>query len=293
MSERSNHGPRQDGISPETALPFKVRNRGRVRRVRYHSTRGTHHGDAMLTLVVGGTGYYRRHRHSQTVRAGMLGLVLPGHDPGILLADRHDPYDHFYCRFAGTEALRAAGRIVGPDRDEPFTRRADWQELADVFHRMMRSKGASADTRPERMTPVDAVLAELLALLEWPRAAATSQRITRSRLVRYMEEHISEAPDLGRMASFFAVSKSHLCRTAKPMLDGTIHRHWVAMRMAWARTLLEDDAFSVADVGRLVGYKDPFYFSKAFKQETGQSPRAWRSGKTPLRGASDREARGT
>lgn len=51
----------------------------------------------------------------------------------------------------------------------------------------------------------------------------------------------------------------------------------ISIRMSKARELLDNEAFSVADVAQLVGYENPLYFSRIFKKAVGMPPTEYRS----------------
>ncbi|MBQ4117176.1 MAG: AraC family transcriptional regulator, partial [Clostridia bacterium] len=42
------------------------------------------------------------------------------------------------------------------------------------------------------------------------------------------------------------------------------------------RMLVEDEKLSISDISVAVGYKDPLYFSRIFKKQTGVSPTEYR-----------------
>jgi len=47
-----------------------------------------------------------------------------------------------------------------------------------------------------------------------------------------------------------------------------------------ARDLLRDSTLSLTDIAYELGYSDPAHFSRAFRRETGKSPRDWRADET-------------
>lgn len=51
----------------------------------------------------------------------------------------------------------------------------------------------------------------------------------------------------------------------------------ISIRMSKARELLDNEAFSIADVAQLVGYENPLYFSRIFKKAVGMPPTEYRS----------------
>jgi AraC-like DNA-binding protein len=50
------------------------------------------------------------------------------------------------------------------------------------------------------------------------------------------------------------------------------------IRIAAARSMLENTNLQISEIAFAVGFEDPYYFSRFFKKETGASPRAFRNG---------------
>lgn len=259
---------------PPTALPYRVRTVGRNRGQPYHSTLGTYHDDWMLTLVLSGRGTYRCRDGVLPVGPGDVGLVPPDGDVGVLMAVPEEPYDHIYCRFAGAEAIRTAERISEAHNRRPFFQIDTFDVVAETARRMCAA-GERPGRVPERCIPLDAMLAYLLAQLDCP-PPSRHPPIAADSLLDYMHDHLSEAADLDRMAAAFDVSKSHLCRRARRLLGDTLVRTWMTIRIDWARTLLLDTSLTVAEIGRRVGFSDPFYFSRTFRTRVGTPPSRWR-----------------
>ncbi|MEM6551001.1 MAG: AraC family transcriptional regulator [Planctomycetota bacterium] len=273
---------------PPTALPYRIRTAGHIYQQPLHSTRGTHHHDAMLTLVVAGRGVYHPSTTSAiTVKAGMVGLVLPAThhgpaDPGILLADPDDPYEHFYCRFAGDLALHTAARLADRHPEPFFTRHDAADALAPLFARLVKLQlkqpglTQNADDELDTLTPAEAVLAQLLAILEH-NPTDDPPPLTAEALRGYLQDRTADRFDLEHAAAHFDVSASHLCRKAKALLGRTLQQEAQALKLDWAKVLLTESAMPIAEVARRVGYTDPLYFSRVFSRAFHQSPTEHRS----------------
>jgi len=263
-------------VPPPTRLPYRVHSVGRMYDNPRHSTLGTYHDDVMVTLFLGGKGWYRWKGEELEVLPGMVGVVLPRRSVGVLMSDADDPYDHFWCRFAGREALATARRISKRYGGAPFFPYERWSEWADSFRLLESAWNArEPSVGEERTRPVDGLLAYLLSLLDEPPPAA-EKNLTAERLRRYMHDRLAEAANLDLMAAHFNVSKPHLCRSAKSLLGNTLHHIWQEMKMEWARVLLRESRLSIAQVAQRVGFEDPFYFSKVFRAYAGKSPSEWR-----------------
>jgi len=258
---------------PPSALPYEIYALGRISNNPHHVTLGTYHDDAMLTLFLSGRGRYSFPGGAVEVGRGVVGLVLPGPDVGMLTADPPDPYDHFFCRFGGTEAMKVAGRVHREHAaGAPFFRWQRWQEGAELF-RLMTSV---PNPLGSRLRPSEGILAQLLAMLD-SQFTPIRQPLTEGYLRQYLQEHLSAPPGLDAMAEHFSVSKCHLCRRGRQMLGDTVHSVWSSMKLDWAKLLLADPSITISQVAERVGYPDPFYFSRVFRAGTGLSPSRWRA----------------
>jgi AraC-like DNA-binding protein len=82
---------------------------------------------------------------------------------------------------------------------------------------------------------------------------------------------------LADLGAAHGVSAAHLCRLFQRFAGVSPYQLLVRLKMAHAAALLLDGRRLVRDVGPLVGYDDPYHFSKAFKRVYGLSPRAFRA----------------
>ena len=267
-------------VSVPTQLAYRIRTFGRIRNQPYHSTHGTHGNDLMLTVVRAGRGTYLQGTDRIDVLPGMVGMVLPGDDVGILMADADDPYDHVYCRFAGDQAMAVAGRILKRYDGQPFFDPQQSQMVMQLIQQMLSlhhrhiNESQQSDSHPP--TPMEGLLACLLAVLEQPDVSVEGKGLNAAQLRRYLHDHLAEPLSLDHMADYFRISKEHLCRVAKTALGMTIGSQAAQLKIDWACVLLHQQKMSITEVGRRVGYLDPLYFSKVFRKQMGVSPRQWR-----------------
>lgn len=261
-----------------TRLSYRVRTLDRVREHPYHNSMGTYYEDAMLVVVVSGKGLYYKGRVTQELQPGTVGLII-GHvglDPGVMTANLNDPYDHFFCRFTGHEALAHARNIVKNRQGAAYVHEPKWRELANIFERAMAIGRVIDHGQPrEHLIRQDACLMEALVLLD-NNPDHEPQGLTKATLVAYLQDHIAMPASLDPMAEHFNISKSYLCRQAKEILGVPLHQYWTYLKMEWAKTLLRQPGVTISQTARHVGFNDPLHFSKAFRQRAGMSPRQWR-----------------
>lgn len=84
---------------------------------------------------------------------------------------------------------------------------------------------------------------------------------------------------LNDLAEKYAVSISNLSGIIKRETGMTFTEHLAKRRVKKAEQLLKNEKYSVAEVGKLVGYHDYYYFTKWFKKLTGVTPSKYRSGR--------------
>ncbi len=97
------------------------------------------------------------------------------------------------------------------------------------------------------------------------------------RAIELMNERRSDTKlNLARIARHARVSSSHLVRLFQNSLGVSPMRHLTELRIRHAQHLLERSPLTIKEVAFLVGFSDQLYFSRVFRQETGQAPTAYR-----------------
>lgn len=94
---------------------------------------------------------------------------------------------------------------------------------------------------------------------------------------QYIRVHYCKEIKLHQLAAQFHVSASHLSRTFKQQFGENVTDYIVRLRISRAKLLLMNLEHKISWVANQVGYQDEKYFSKAFKQFEGVSPKEFRS----------------
>ena len=79
--------------------------------------------------------------------------------------------------------------------------------------------------------------------------------------------------DISAMSRFCNLSTDYFSHQFKTLTGYAPVQYLNRLRIEKAKELLLTEDLSVSEVAALVGYKDPLYFSKAFKKATGSSPK--------------------
>lgn len=92
---------------------------------------------------------------------------------------------------------------------------------------------------------------------------------------------LSNPPSASEAAEIAALSMPYFCRFFKAK-TGINYSSWLrGVRIARATRLLVESNASILEVAQAVGYESPRSFQRAFKQEVGTTPTAFRSKLSP------------
>lgn len=121
-------------------------------------------------------------------------------------------------------------------------------------------------------------LGNVTAVVEMSRKAEAENLAERERLhpaFSYIEKNFTKDIALGEMAELCHMSENYFSRLFGRVTGTTFPRYINGLRIARAKELLLSGALKVNAIAYEVGYDDPAYFVRKFKQFTGMSPTEW------------------
>lgn len=92
----------------------------------------------------------------------------------------------------------------------------------------------------------------------------------------YIEIHYSESLTLEGVAEIVGLSPFYLSKLFKDRFGMTFIDYLTEVRITHAKNQLMDQGKSFKEICYAIGYKDPNYFSRVFKKQTGTSPTEFR-----------------
>jgi AraC-like DNA-binding protein len=98
-----------------------------------------------------------------------------------------------------------------------------------------------------------------------------------SKLINYLEDHLTENFKLDELAEKAGYSKYHLNRIFAEVVGCTIGRYIMRRRLTEAARLLLSTKQPIIDIAMQVGYESQQAFTFAFKQLYEESPQVYRS----------------
>lgn len=90
---------------------------------------------------------------------------------------------------------------------------------------------------------------------------------------RYINEHYTEKLALTEIAEVLNISAGHLSITFKKFTGTTLSDYIAYVKIEHAKELIDTHRYLMYEISDLLGFDNPYYFSKVFKKVTGISPR--------------------
>ena len=236
----------------------------------------------LLHHVLSGKGVYLCREERYELSAGDTFLVYP--DTTIhYCADSQEPWEYIWVGFSGLDAAACVARTdFTPDAPVYYGR--DSGEIRALMEGVYRSYGVSAWEELE----MTARLYSLLAFLTRTAKARPESRQDvpdcAQMAAEYIINHYEEPITVEGLAAYAAVSHSSLYRRFVKRFQISPKRFLLEYRIERACALLSTTNCSIQEVATSVGFEDPFYFSRAFKDVKGFSPRQYAQQTRPGRG---------
>lgn len=95
-------------------------------------------------------------------------------------------------------------------------------------------------------------------------------------LRRVIDDHYKQAWSVGRYVDLLATTPHLLDKAAREVFGQSVKDLVLDRRLLEAKRLLKFTIRSVEDIGREIGFEDPAYFSRFFRNRAGEAPAAWR-----------------
>ncbi|NQU41471.1 MAG: helix-turn-helix domain-containing protein [Lentisphaerae bacterium] len=205
------------------------------------------------------------------------------------------------CMFAeegAWERVRVRGEALGIDLealrqayvDLPHVTPAQQEMLLSIMNALgialnmlLENRELKAQAGTEEPPGGPEVLRAYLKNTEWTQVTADSDDAPKSGvplLVRVACALVQQRPELPLTVKELSAAAHVTPNYFSTLFHGHIGMPFIeyqtSIRIERAEKLLGDVTLNISDIARQVGYEDPGYFTRRFRQRTGLSPRQWR-----------------
>ena len=104
-----------------------------------------------------------------------------------------------------------------------------------------------------------------------------------SRVILYMQDHLTETINVQQLADMVYVSKSYLSRAFKQKTGLSLMEYLNSLRMEAAKAMLAASNMNTEEIAYRTGYHSTKFFYRAFRAYTGMSTREYRKSESETR----------
>ena len=228
--------------------------------------------------------FYIQYLMGGNMRAVSDGKLVKMEEGDFILYYPHTPYYYegseasyyYWVHFTGSETLRLCqscqlenGKIYKP---------GPRKRLVSTFERMFQDFIIR-----DKYFEISLGQSLIKLILDAARLIAEGSGETEddrmNRIIAAIHKNISEEISVSSLAEEEYISEGHLRALFHKRYGMSPKQYITALRISSAKQLLEDSNMTITEVAEQVGIRDPLYFSRFFRQETGLSPKMYRNKK--------------
>ena len=228
-----------------------------------------------IHFVLSGQGYFYMNNRKYTLKAGQC-FFIPPVTSSLYKAEPSDPWTYIWICFNGENAPILCEHCH-------LTEETPVQQLNSVlpYQETILEMMAHPQLTPSSEAYIQSGLYRIIAMLEEEfHASYTTMESNENFYITQAVDYIKKSPlqniTVTDVADYLHISRSHLYGLFKKHLGTTPQAFLTSAKIINARELLTITDIPVSSVAFSCGYQNPFAFSRAFKKETGMTPREYR-----------------
>ena len=233
--------------------------------------------DNILFYCVQGKGYYTLDGHTFTFNPNQYVIVPATDKPLVYWSDTEDPWSIYWVHFT-SDALQAFNRAyhIVPEQGPQYIPHNEkgiriWEEMYENL-----SRGYS----PENLMNTNLCLYHLIATFVFSQQQNQNSSSPEKAIIRetidYMKNNLDKTIRIEDFADLNKYSVSHFSKLFRLTTGMSPIEYFIHLKMQKACQLLYTEDSRVKQIAALLGYDDPYYFSRLFKKYMNTSPETYR-----------------
>ena len=229
-----------------------------------------------LFYCVDGQGWYELDNQRYEVRPNEF-FILPQNRPHAYGSSVDHPWTIYWIHFGGA-ALGELNKIQAIEKHFKPTYIKNNEEIISVFNKIYKTLqlGYSIDN----LLFANMCLSQFLTMFVYNfrhfESSASEKLDCVDNAILYMREHINENIPLSDLSKHYNYSVSRFSNLFKKKTGYAPIDYFLQMKMQKACQQLDFSNQSVKEVAFSMGFDDPYYFSKRFRNIIGVSPKKYR-----------------
>ena len=212
-----------------------------------------------------------------SIKSGQGFMIFPNQIT-TYISDRDLPWEYVWIEFDGLR-VKEALQIAGLSLDNPVYH-ARFKDLREDMQNEMLYLATHGNSTPFHL------IGHLYLFFDFMLRSITPEHTTNGKklsnyyireAITYIEQNFHNDISVEDIASVCGLNRSYFGKIFRESIGKTPQEFLLTYRMIKATELLKLTNLSIEDIGKAVGYENPFHFSRAFKNIYNVSPRTWRN----------------
>lgn len=232
--------------------------------------------DYQLLYVASGKAHFFFGKEEQIVTAGHMVLYLPRQEQHYEYYAKDKP-EVYWVHFTGGQVKKILSHFEIPTTGNVFYSGAPsaYQELFKEMIRELQTCRVGFEELLEMYLRQLFLMIQRVRIEQKPTVNTFIQEEMEYAL-HYFREHWNESIVIEDYAQTRGMSVSWFLRNFKQTTNTSPMQFILTLRINNAVHLLESTNYNVTEIGAIVGYDNPLYFSRIFKKQIGVSPSDYR-----------------
>jgi len=249
-------------------------------RARFHF-RERPEGSSQYILIhcVDGSGWVRLEKLRRKITKGQF-FIIPAGFSHAYGADISNPWSIYWMHFSGESsfAFADAGFAVRLSESAESTRYNDRIRLfEEIYHTL--SHGYSLENLEYASICIWHYLGSFFYLQQFERSIDTNLHAPVEKVIRYMQNRLTDHVSLNDMAVYAGFSVSHFSLLFRKKTTRSPVEYFLGLKMQRACQMLDFTDMNIKEIASGLAFNDPFYFSRLFRKMIGISPAEYRKNK--------------
>lgn len=261
----------------DLSVPLRINSCGVYRmekRPLFYTMRPLGRADYQLLYIAYGKAYFTYSEEEIEVSAGHMVLYRPGQAQKYSYHAKNRT-EVYWIHFTGSQVDPVLSQTGF--ENYPILYTGIFSEYQTLFTEIIRELQMNRTCFKELM-PL--YLQQLLLLirrrmLEGP-GEQSRMRQEIERAAEYFNENYTQPLEIEAYAKNQHMSICWFIRSFKHYMGMTPLKYLTAIRINRAKELLEGSDYTITEISDMIGYENPLYFSRVFKNATGHPPREYR-----------------
>jgi AraC-like DNA-binding protein len=230
--------------------------------------------DYILLYSLGGKGYVENRAGRMELQTNQF-IIIPPHLFHRYQADLNHPWTLYWVHFS-SDKLKEFNTDFKAERFYTPTELRFNQNIIDVWIQMFSSLANGYNF--SNISYANLCLYRFLSFFLFPNTKYSLEEENNplDQSIAFMKTNIGKRLTTEDIAQRFKYSASHYTAIFKQKTGMSPIDYFIRLKIHFACQLLTQTNLKIKEVADRIGYDDPYYFSRLFKQVIGQSPKGYK-----------------